>query len=86
MQTHKGSMVETLFSTGSGFVLSVAVWELAVKPIWHIETSFVENLSITALFTMVSIARGYVLRRIFNNMLTHKNKNKSHDTTDWNHG
>lgn len=82
MQTSKGSLVETLVSTGSGFVLSVAVWELAVKPIWHIETSFVENLSITALFTVVSIARGYVVRRFFNHLHNKNNKKVAHDKTD----
>ena len=79
-------MVETLVGTGAGFILSLAVWEFVVKPVWHVQTSFAENISITLLFTVVSIARGYVLRRIFNNMLTHKNKNKSHDTTDRNYG
>ena len=79
-------MVETLTSTAVGFALSVTVWEFVVKPVWNIDTSFAENISITLLFTAVSIARGYVLRRIFNNMLTHKNKNKSHATTDRNFG
>lgn len=79
MQTSKGSLIETLVSTGSGFVLSVAVWEWVVKPIWHIETSFVENLSITALFTVASIARGYVVRRFFNHLHNKNNKKAQHD-------
>lgn len=87
MQSSRQSMVETLTSTAVGFALSVTVWEFVVKPVWSIDTSFAENISITLLFTVVSIARGYVLRRIFNNMLTHKNKKKqSHATTDRNYG
>jgi len=86
VQSSRQSMVETLVGTAVGFGLSVAVWEFVVKPGWGLQTSFVENISITLLFTVVSIARGYVLRRIFNNMLTHKNKNKSHETTDRNYG
>lgn len=85
MQTAKGSLVETLVGTAVGFCISVATWEFVVKPIWHLETSFVSNLTITLLFTVISIARGYVLRRFFN-MLTHKNKKMSHESTDSDNG
>lgn len=74
MQTRKGSLVESLSNTGVGFVLSLLVWEFVVKPVWEINTSFAENLSITLLFTVVSVARGYVLRRVFNQL--HKNNKK----------
>lgn len=37
-----------------------------VQPVWGIRTSVAENLQITALFTVVSIARGYLWRRVFN--------------------
>lgn len=81
MQTAKHSMVETLVGTAVGFGVSVALWEVAVKPIWGIETSFVENLSITLLFTVASIARGYVVRRFFNMLHNKNNKKVAHDNT-----
>ena len=65
-QTRLGSLVEQLLNIGSGFVISCLLWEFAVKPIWHIKTDFAENLQITALFTVVSVVRGYTWRRFFN--------------------
>ena len=85
MQTRKGSMTETLVGTAVGFCLSVTIWEFVVKPVWHLNTAFVSNLQITLLFTVVSIARGYVLRRFFNH-LHHKNNRKQHDAIDRNNG
>jgi hypothetical protein len=67
-----------------GFVISVLTWEFIVKPVWDLHTSFAENLSITMLFTLISIARGYVLRRFFNHV-TNKKK-KPHEHTDRNYG
>ena len=64
-QSRLGSLVEQLLNIGSGFVLSCLLWEFAVKPIWHLQTGFAENLQITALFAAVSIVRGYTWRRIF---------------------
>ncbi|MBT2325534.1 hypothetical protein J7E62_24680 [Variovorax paradoxus] len=83
MQSKRGSLLETLFGTASGFVISLLVWEFVVKPLWKLDTSFVENLSITMLFTVVSVARSYVVRRFFN-WLNNKNNN-SHVTTRRNH-
>jgi hypothetical protein len=66
MQTRKGSLVESLAGTAIGFIISLLVWQFIVRPWWHLQTSFVENLEITTLFTVVSIARGYFVRRMFN--------------------
>jgi predicted membrane protein len=76
MQTSRQALTETLIGTAVGFILSLLVWQFVVRPFWGLQTTFVSNLNITLLFTVVSIARGYVVRRFFN-MLTHKN-NKSH--------
>lgn len=85
MQSRKGSLVESLAGTAIGFVISVATWEFVVKPVWDLQTSFAENISITLLFTVISIARGYVLRRFFNS-LHNKNKKKQYDQIDRNYG
>lgn len=84
MQTRLESFIEQLLNIGSGFLISLLVWELVVKPVWNLQTSFAENFHITALFTVVSIARSYTWRRFFN--WRHKNNNKSHVTTDSPHG
>lgn len=65
-QSRLGSLVEQLFNVGSGFILASLAWQFVVKPVWNIETSVAENLQITAFFTVLSIARGYVWRRLFN--------------------
>lgn len=66
MQTRLHSLVEQLANVASGFVLSALLWHFIVQPVWGIRTSVAENLQITALFTVVSIARGYLWRRAFN--------------------
>jgi len=85
MQTRTRSLIEQLANTGSGFLLSLLTWEYVVKPIWEIQTSFVENLNITRLFTAVSIARSYIWRRLFNR-LDNKNKKKRSHEPDCDHG
>ena len=66
MQTRSGSLIEQLFNVGSGFLLSLAFWTFVVVPVWNLPVKMTENLQITAAFTALSIARGYVWRRIFN--------------------
>jgi len=60
------SFLESVANTAVGFVISSLAWEFLVKPIWGIQTTLAENFQITAMFTVISIARGYVLRRIGN--------------------
>jgi len=85
MQTRTRSLIEQLANTGSGFLLSLLVWECIVQPVWEIETSFIENLNITLLFTAVSIARSYLWRRLFNRLDNKNNKKRSHEP-DCDHG
>lgn len=79
MQSRTRSLIEQLLNTGTGFVMSLAVWEFIVKPVWRIETSFIQNFEITVLFTVVSVVRSYTWRRLFN-QLDYKNyKKRSYD-------
>lgn len=68
MQTKRHSLLEQVLNVGSGFVLSSLVWQFVIIRWWDIHTSFGENLQITSVFTIVSIARGYVWRRLFNKL------------------
>ena len=86
MQTRLNSLIEQLLNIGSGFLVSLGVWEFAVKPIWEIQTNFTENLQITFLFTVVSIARSYTWRRFFNWRDYNKNKKRSHEHIDSSNG
>jgi hypothetical protein len=62
------SLIEQLLNVGSGFLLSLVVWQV-VGPWFGYEVTLSANLGITSIFTVVSIVRGYVWRRFFNNNL-----------------
>lgn len=65
-QTKLESLLESIVNVASGFFVSLAVWIFIVTPVWHIEMSMLENLAITGLFTIFSLARSYTWRRFFN--------------------
>lgn len=69
MQTKLESFLESCLNVGSGFILALIVWKFVVVPVWGFTVSTADNLVITGLFTALSIARGYVWRRIFNGKL-----------------
>lgn len=69
-QTRKMSLVESCCNIAVGFVVAMLTWEFVIEPVFNIEKSYVDNLGITTIFTVISLARSYVLRRIFNRDLT----------------
>ena len=58
------SMLEALANVGVGYVLAVAT-QIVVFPWFGIETGLSENMTIGMVFVGVSLARGYLLRRLF---------------------
>ncbi|HET8886810.1 MAG TPA: hypothetical protein VFM70_10715 [Salinimicrobium sp.] len=64
-QTKKHSFIEAITNTAVGFGISLASI-FAIFPIMGIESSPTKNIMITVYFTVISIARGYLLRRFFN--------------------
>ena len=76
MQTKRHSLLEQVLNVGSGFILSSLVWQFVIIKWWGIHTNFSENLQITSVFTIVSIIRGYVWRRLFNKLTV-----KNHERT-----
>lgn len=64
-QSRMGSLFEQLLNVGSGFVVSCVLWELVIKPVWHLQTDFAQNIQITLIFTVASVVRGYLWRRFF---------------------
>lgn len=58
------SLAEAIVNVLVGFWISMAVQAL-VYPAFGIRTSFSADLSIAAIFTLVSIARSFVMRRVF---------------------
>ncbi|PIB28897.1 hypothetical protein BFP77_08245 [Maribacter sp. 4U21] len=64
-QSKRQSFFESLSNTAIGFIVSFASTFL-IFPLVGFESSGGKNLLITLYFTVVSILRGYVLRRYFN--------------------
>ena len=64
MQSRRMSLIETLTSIAIGFVVSMLVTAL-VMPHFGFHPSIGENATITSIFTVTSIARGYLVRRFF---------------------
>ncbi len=64
-QTRLGSLIEALMNTAIGLIISVSANQL-VFPQFGFHPSLGENILISLIYTGISIARGYVLRRWFN--------------------
>lgn len=67
MQSRRQSLYETLVGVVVGFLLSTLLLAcLSYRD--NLQISLWKNLEWTAYFTILSIARGYCLRRFFNRM------------------
>jgi hypothetical protein len=64
-QTRLGSLIEAWSNTFIGYWINV-VAGLAIYPLFGASFSFTQNLGIGAVFTVISVARGYAVRRWFN--------------------
>lgn len=66
-QSRRMSLVEQLFNVGSGIVLALLIGQV-VYPLFGYAVSVLDNLGLTVIFTLVSIVRGYIWRRVFNHL------------------
>ena len=64
-QSRLGSVIEAVLNVGSGFVIALILWQFVVSPLWSYEVTMLDNLGLTSIFTVVSVARSYVWRRVF---------------------
>jgi high-affinity Fe2+/Pb2+ permease len=65
MQNKKQSLIEAISGTIIGLVFSFVI-QIIIYPALDIEVSIGQNLLITSIFFIVSIVRGYLVRRLFN--------------------
>ena len=65
MQSKKQSLIETLTSVFVGWLIGV-ILNLTVLPLFDYNITVVDSLLVSLIFTVVSVARGYVIRRWFN--------------------
>lgn len=64
-QLRRHSFAEAFINVAVGYFVALAS-QLAIFPLFGIYVSLRDNLAIGAFFTVVSIARSYLLRRAFN--------------------
>ena len=67
MQTRLQSLIESWANVAIGYLIALAA-QLVVFPLYDIEISMSQNIQIGLIFTAVSIARSYALRRLFNRL------------------
>jgi hypothetical protein len=63
-QTRKASFAETCLSTVIGYVIA-CLTQIIVFPWFGLDVPLHTNLTIGLIFTVVSIARGFFVRRLF---------------------
>ena len=64
-QTKAVSFIESCLNIGSGFILSMIIWQAIAGPLFGYEITLTQNLGLTSIFTVVSIVRSYLWRRFF---------------------
>ena len=67
MQPRLHSLLESLANVAIGFGIALAS-QLTLFRLYGVHLSLADNLAITFWMTLVSIARGYSLRRFFNRL------------------
>ncbi len=63
-QSRLMSLVESIANVIVGFGVAV-VTQILIFPIFGLHTTLAQNLKMGAVFTIVSIARSFALRRVF---------------------
>lgn len=64
MQTRKGSLVESLTNIALGYSVAICS-QLIIFPLFDIHIPLHDNLTIGAWFTVISLARSYMVRRVY---------------------
>jgi hypothetical protein len=65
MQSRRNSALEAVANVLIGYAVAIAA-QMAIFPLFGICVPPSEHLAIGGLFTVVSLVRSYVLRRVFN--------------------
>lgn len=63
-QTRTMSLIEAVTNVIVGYTLAV-ITQILIFPVFGLHATLAQNLKMGLVFTVVSIARGYALRRLF---------------------
>ena len=64
MQSRRQSLIEAITNVVLGYALAV-ITQIMVFPWFGLQVSLGDHLAIGAMFVMISLARSYALRRLF---------------------
>ena len=67
MQTKRQSLIETLTSVFVGWLIGV-ILNLTILPLFDYNITVVDSLWVSLIFTVISVVRGYLIRRFFDKM------------------
>ena len=67
MQSKRMSLIESVASTAVGFVVAMLT-QAVVFPLFGIHVDMETNAELVLVFTVLSVARSYVMRRLFNRL------------------
>lgn len=70
-QSKRHSAIESITQTAIGLITSILI-QVVLYPLLGIPVSFKQNVIITIVFFVVSVVRGYIVRRIFNKKNNYK--------------
>lgn len=70
MQSRMMSLAEAVTNVSVGYLVAI-ITQMVVFPWFGLSAPLSAHLAVGAVFTVVSIARSYVLRRIFNRIGLH---------------
>ena len=65
MQSKRESMIETFMNVGIGWFISF-IANMLVLPLFGYDINLTDGVLISIIFTIISIVRGYMVRRWFN--------------------
>ncbi|KAA8607564.1 hypothetical protein AL036_10310 [Salipiger aestuarii] len=63
-QSRLMSLIESVANVAVGYGVAVAT-QILIFPVFGLHTTLAQNLKMGAIFTIVSIARSFALRRVF---------------------
>lgn len=67
MKQHKvDSVMEAVCNQALGFIVAMMTYIFIINPLFDLRSDATESFWITSIFTVISIIRSYVVRRVFN--------------------
>jgi len=75
-QSRTMSLVEAIANVAVGYGVAVTT-QMLVFPLFGLQTTLAQNLKIGLIFTVVSIARSFMLRRVFEAIRVRMGKRKT---------